>query len=64
VHSNTYKGKPAIEAGLQFRDLVHYHHGRKHTGRQTGRHSGRKGAKIFKLKSTGSRKESHCPGCF
>jgi hypothetical protein len=29
-HGNSYKGKHLIGAGLQFRGLVHYHHGRKH----------------------------------
>ena len=28
-HGNSYKGKHLIGAGLQFRGLVHYHHGRK-----------------------------------
>ena len=27
---NSYKGECLIRAGLQFRGLVHYHHGRKH----------------------------------
>ena len=31
----TLKGTHFIEAGLQFRGLVHYHHGRKHGGMQT-----------------------------
>ena len=31
-HSNSYK--EFIGAGLQFRGLVHYHHGRKHGGTQ------------------------------
>jgi hypothetical protein len=35
-HSNSYKGKHFIEAGLQFRGLVHYHHGRKYGGMQAG----------------------------
>ena len=30
-HSNSYKGKHLIGAGLQFRVLVHYCHGRKHS---------------------------------
>jgi hypothetical protein len=29
-HSNSYKGKYFIEAALQFRGLVHCHHGGKH----------------------------------
>jgi hypothetical protein len=29
THSNTYKGKRLIGAGLQFRGSVHYQHGRK-----------------------------------
>jgi len=29
-HGNSYKGQHLIGAGLQFRDLVHYGHGRKH----------------------------------
>lgn len=29
-HGNSHKGKHVIGAGLQFRDSVHYHHGRKH----------------------------------
>jgi hypothetical protein len=29
-HGNSYKGKHLIGAGLQFRGLVHYHHGGKH----------------------------------
>ena len=33
-HGNSYKGKHFIGAGLQFRGLVHYHHGRKHGGMQ------------------------------
>jgi hypothetical protein len=33
-HNNAYKGKHLI--GLQFRDLVHYHHGWKYGGRQRG----------------------------
>ena len=33
-HSNSYKGKHLTGAGLQFRDLVNYHHGRKHSGVQ------------------------------
>ena len=28
-HGNSYKGKHFIGAGLQFRGLVHCHHGRK-----------------------------------
>ena len=31
-HGNSYKGKHLIEAGFQFRGLVHYYHGRKHGG--------------------------------
>ena len=33
-HGNSYKGKHLIEAGLQFRSLVHYCQGRKHDGQQ------------------------------
>jgi len=33
-HSNSYKGKHLIGAGLQFRGLVCYCHGRKHVGKQ------------------------------
>ena len=33
-HGNSYKGKHLIGAGLQFRDLVHYHHGGKHGSMQ------------------------------
>ena len=33
-HDNSYKGKHLIGAGLQFRGLVYYHHGRKHGGVQ------------------------------
>jgi hypothetical protein len=33
-HGNSYKGKHLIGAGLQFRGLVYYHHGRKHGGVQ------------------------------
>ena len=33
-HSNSYKGKHLTGAGLQFRGLVHCHHGRKHGGTQ------------------------------
>jgi hypothetical protein len=33
-HSNSYRGKHLIGAGLQFRDVVHYHHGQKHGGTQ------------------------------
>jgi hypothetical protein len=29
-HSKSCKGKHVIGAGLQFRGLVHYHHGVKH----------------------------------
>lgn len=29
-HGNTYKGKHSIGADLQFKALVHYHHGREH----------------------------------
>ena len=32
---NTYKGKDLFGAGLLFRELVHYHHGRKHDDMQT-----------------------------
>lgn len=33
-HGNSYKGKHFfVVARLQFRGLVHYWHGRKHTGR-------------------------------
>jgi hypothetical protein len=34
-HSNSYKGKHLIGAGLQFRGLVFYHHGGKYSGRQS-----------------------------
>ena len=30
-HSNSYKGKHLVGAGLQLRPLVHYHHGWKRT---------------------------------
>ena len=33
-HSNSYKGKHLIGAGLQFGGLVHYCHGKKHGGRE------------------------------
>ena len=33
-HSNFYKGKNLIEAGVQFRDLIHYHCGGKHGAMQ------------------------------
>jgi hypothetical protein len=33
-HDNTYKGKYFIVAGLQFRALVHCHHGGKHGSMQ------------------------------
>jgi hypothetical protein len=33
-HSNFYKEKHLIGAGLQFRALVHCHHGRKHGSRE------------------------------
>ena len=29
-HGNSYKGQHFIGAGLQFRGLIHYHHGGKH----------------------------------
>ena len=32
-HDNSYKGKLLIEAGLQFRGLILYHHGGWHVGR-------------------------------
>ena len=32
--NNSYKGKHLIKAGLKFRGLVHYHHGRKHGSMQ------------------------------
>jgi hypothetical protein len=32
-HDNSYTGKHLIDAGLQFRGLVHYPHGRKHGSR-------------------------------
>ena len=32
----TLRRKHLIGAGLQFRGLVHYHHGRKHGGTQAG----------------------------
>ena len=31
-HGNSYKGKHLIGAGLQFRGLVHCHHGWEHGG--------------------------------
>jgi hypothetical protein len=31
-HDNSYKGKHLIGAGLQFRGLVHCHHGWEHGG--------------------------------
>jgi hypothetical protein len=34
-HRNSYKGRYLIGAGLQFRGLVHYHHGRKHGSLQS-----------------------------
>ena len=34
-YGNSYKGKHFIGSGLQFRGLIHYHHGRKHGGMQT-----------------------------
>lgn len=36
-HSNSYKGKHLIMAGLQFRGLVCYCHGRKHGSSQADR---------------------------
>jgi hypothetical protein len=33
-HSNSYRTKHSIEAGLQFRVLVYYCHGGKHGGMQ------------------------------
>ena len=33
-HGNSYKRKRLAGTGLQFRGLVHYHHGRKHSGTQ------------------------------
>lgn len=30
-HINSFKGKHLIEAGLQFRGVVHFHHGWKHS---------------------------------
>jgi hypothetical protein len=33
-HDNSHKGKYLIEAVLQFRSLVHCHHGRKNGGTQ------------------------------
>ena len=35
-HSNFYKGKHFIGAGLQFQRLVHYGYGKKHGSVQTG----------------------------
>lgn len=32
-HDNSYKGKHLIGSGLQFKGLVHYHHGWKQTSR-------------------------------
>ena len=51
-HSNSYKGKHLIGAGLQGRGLVHYHHEEKHGGRQG---SG-EGAESSTLGSAGSKK--------
>ena len=33
-HGNSYKGKHLTGTGLQFRGLIHYHHGRKHGSMQ------------------------------
>ena len=35
-HGHSYGGKHFIEDGLQFRDLVHCHHGKKEVYTQTG----------------------------
>ena len=35
-HSNSYKRKHLIGAGLQFRSLVHCHHGREYGGEHEG----------------------------
>jgi hypothetical protein len=53
-HSNSYKRKHLIGAGLQFRVLFYYHHGRKHNGMQTDKLLER--AESFISKSSGSRK--------
>ena len=33
-HDNSYKGKPLIGTGLQFRNSVHYRHGREQNSMQ------------------------------
>jgi hypothetical protein len=38
-HGNSYKGKHLIEAGLQFRGIIHCHHGGKHGGLQVAESS-------------------------
>jgi hypothetical protein len=35
AHGNSYKGKHLIEAGLEFKGLVHCHHGWKNGVTQT-----------------------------
>jgi hypothetical protein len=35
-HGNSYKRKHLIGAGLQFKGLIHYDHGRKHDRTQAG----------------------------
>jgi hypothetical protein len=36
-YAKSYKGKHFIGAGLQFRDLIHYHYGHKCGGMQADR---------------------------
>jgi hypothetical protein len=52
--NNKQNRKTFIRAGLQFRGLVHYCHGRKHGS--TGRHGAEEGAERSTSRSSGSRK--------
>ena len=63
-HSSSYKGNYTaliIGAGLQFRDLSHCHHDRKHGGK-AGRHGAGEGAESSKPELTGRRKRDPGPG--
>jgi hypothetical protein len=55
-YSSSYEEKHLVGPGLQFRGLVHYHHGRKHGGTQAGRCDAGEGAENSTSGSVGSKK--------
>ena len=58
-HSNSYKGKYLIGAGLQFRGLVPYYPGEKHGSTLAGSHGTGEGGESLHLEPRVAGKEKH-----